>query len=45
MKSCAALPLNVGNLDEAIALYSKLFNTKPAKVKPGYANFAVTHLR
>ncbi|MBX9639653.1 MAG: VOC family protein, partial [Mycobacteriaceae bacterium] len=23
------------------AFYSKLFNTEPAKVKPGYANFAV----
>jgi catechol 2,3-dioxygenase-like lactoylglutathione lyase family enzyme len=35
------LALNVDNLDEAIAFYSKLFNTEPAKVKPGYANFAV----
>jgi hypothetical protein len=26
---------------EAIAFYSKLFNTAPAKVKDGYANFAV----
>lgn len=36
------LALNVDNLDEAIAFYSKLFATEPAKVKPGYANFAVT---
>jgi catechol 2,3-dioxygenase-like lactoylglutathione lyase family enzyme len=36
------LALNVDNLDEAISFYSKLFNTEPAKVKPGYANFAVT---
>ncbi|MGV0852430.1 ArsI/CadI family heavy metal resistance metalloenzyme [Mycolicibacterium phlei] len=36
------LALNVDNLDEAITFYSKLFNTPPAKVKPGYANFAVT---
>src|ERR1700734_554064 len=36
------LALNVDELDEAIAFYSKLFNTAPAKVKPGYANFAVT---
>jgi lactoylglutathione lyase len=36
------LALNVDNLDEAITFYSKLFNTEPAKVKPGYANFAVT---
>ncbi len=35
------LALNVDNLDEAIAFYSRLFNTKPAKIKPGYANFAV----
>ena len=35
------LALNVDDLDEAIAFYSKLFNTAPAKVKPGYANFAV----
>lgn len=36
------LALNVDNLDEAIAFYTKLFGTPPAKVKPGYANFAVT---
>lgn len=36
------LALNVDNLFEAILFYSKLFNTKPAKVKPGYANFAIT---
>ena len=35
------LALNVDDLDEAITFYSKLFNTPPAKVKPGYANFAV----
>src|SRR6516165_4644894 len=35
------LALNVDNLDEAIAFYSKLFDAKPAKVKPGYANFAI----
>ncbi|MDP7736255.1 ArsI/CadI family heavy metal resistance metalloenzyme [Mycobacterium paragordonae] len=35
------LALNVDDLDEAIAFYSKLFNTSPAKVKPGYANFAI----
>ncbi len=38
----AQLALNVDDLDEAIAFYSKLFDTPPAKVKPGYANFAVT---
>jgi hypothetical protein len=35
------LALNVDDLGEAIAFYSKLFNTPPQKVKPGYANFAV----
>ena len=35
------LALNVDDLDEAIVFYAKLFNTPPAKVKPGYANFAV----
>jgi catechol 2,3-dioxygenase-like lactoylglutathione lyase family enzyme len=35
------LALNVNDLDESIAFYSKLFNTQPAKVRPGYANFAV----
>ena len=35
------LALNVSNLDEAIGFYSKLFNTAPAKVRDGYANFAV----
>ena len=36
------LALNVDDLDEAITFYSKLFNTGPAKVKDGYANFAVS---
>jgi catechol 2,3-dioxygenase-like lactoylglutathione lyase family enzyme len=35
------LALNVSNLDDAIAFYSKLFATEPAKVRPGYANFAI----
>jgi catechol 2,3-dioxygenase-like lactoylglutathione lyase family enzyme len=35
------LALNVTDLDDAIAFYSKLFGTAPAKVRPGYANFAV----
>ena len=35
------LALNVADLDEAIDFYSKLFATEPAKVRPGYANFAV----
>ena len=36
------LALNVSDLDAAIGFYSKLFGTEPAKVRPGYANFAVT---
>ncbi|ANI40023.1 cadmium transporter [Mycolicibacterium vaccae 95051] len=35
------LALNVDDLDTAITFYSKLFRVEPAKVKPGYANFAV----
>ncbi|GAA4539241.1 ArsI/CadI family heavy metal resistance metalloenzyme [Mycobacterium paraffinicum] len=35
------LALNVDDLGEAIAFYSKLFDAEPAKVKPGYANFAI----
>jgi lactoylglutathione lyase len=35
------LALNVDDLDEAIAFYARLFNVEPAKVRPGYANFAV----
>ncbi|MCK5751926.1 MAG: VOC family protein, partial [Mycobacterium sp.] len=35
------LALNVDDLEQAVEFYSKLFNTQPAKLKPGYANFAV----
>lgn len=35
------LALNVSDLEAAIGFYSKLFGTDPAKVRPGYANFAV----
>lgn len=35
------LALNVDDLDEAVAFYSKLFGTAPAKLRPGYANFSV----
>jgi catechol 2,3-dioxygenase-like lactoylglutathione lyase family enzyme len=35
------LALNVDNIDEAVAFYTNLFAVEPAKVKPGYANFAV----
>jgi lactoylglutathione lyase len=35
------LALNVSDLDQAVAFYSKLFGAEPAKVRPGYANFAI----
>jgi catechol 2,3-dioxygenase-like lactoylglutathione lyase family enzyme len=35
------LAINVSNIDEGVAFYSKLFATEPAKRKPGYANFAI----
>jgi catechol 2,3-dioxygenase-like lactoylglutathione lyase family enzyme len=35
------LALNVSDLDEAVAFYSRLFATEPAKRHPGYANFAI----
>jgi len=37
------LALNVDDLDTAVAFYSKLFGTQPAKTRPGYANFAVAN--
>ena len=36
------LALNVDNVDEAVTFYAKLFDTEPAKRRPGYANFAIT---
>jgi len=35
------LALDVDDLDASIAFYTRLFGTEPAKVRPGYANFAV----
>jgi catechol 2,3-dioxygenase-like lactoylglutathione lyase family enzyme len=35
------LALNVSDLEAAVDFYSKLFASPPAKVRPGYANFAV----
>ena len=35
------LALNVENLEESVAFYARLFDTAPAKTKPGYANFAI----
>src|SRR5262245_63025426 len=41
MSSRLQLALNVDDIGQAVAFYSKLFGTEPAKVRPGYANFAV----
>ena len=35
------LALNVDDLDEAVDFYTRMFGTPPAKVRPGYANFAI----
>src|SRR2546425_2922734 len=35
------LALNVSDIDEAVAFYSKMFGVQPAKRRPGYANFAI----
>jgi catechol 2,3-dioxygenase-like lactoylglutathione lyase family enzyme len=35
------LALNVNDIDEAVAFYSRLFGAEPAKRRPGYANFAI----
>jgi catechol 2,3-dioxygenase-like lactoylglutathione lyase family enzyme len=35
------LALNVDDLDQAVDFYTKMFDTPPAKIKPGYANFAI----
>ncbi len=35
------LSINVSDFDAAVAFYSRLFGTEPAKVRPGYANFAI----
>src|SRR5271169_4807517 len=41
MPSRLQLALNVSDLDQAVTFYSKLFGTEPAKLRAGYANFAV----
>ncbi|MBW4077117.1 MAG: glyoxalase/bleomycin resistance/dioxygenase family protein [Acidobacteria bacterium] len=35
------LALNVSNLEEAVSFYTAFFKTEPAKVRAGYANFAI----
>lgn len=36
------LALRVADLQASIDFYTKLFGTGPAKLRPGYANFAIT---
>lgn len=35
------LALNVTDVDRAVDFYAKVFNTAPAKLRPGYANFEI----
>ena len=35
------LSLNVSDLDAAVAFYTRLLGAPPAKLRPGYANFAI----
>jgi catechol 2,3-dioxygenase-like lactoylglutathione lyase family enzyme len=35
------LALRVADLEAAVGFYSRLFDTEPAKRRPGYANFAI----
>ena len=35
------LALNVSDLEQSVAFYTKLFGAEPAKLRPGYANFAI----
>jgi catechol 2,3-dioxygenase-like lactoylglutathione lyase family enzyme len=42
MSSRVQLALNVTDIGEAVAFYSRLFGAEPAKLRPGYANFALT---
>jgi lactoylglutathione lyase len=35
------LALNVDDIDAAVAFYARLFDARPAKRRPGYANFAI----
>ncbi|WP_068162193.1 ArsI/CadI family heavy metal resistance metalloenzyme [Rhodococcus phenolicus] len=39
--SRAQLALDVDDLHAAVTFYTKLFGTEPAKLEPGYANFAI----
>jgi len=41
MSARVQLALNVSNVDRAVEFYTELFQTQPAKRRPGYANFAI----
>jgi catechol 2,3-dioxygenase-like lactoylglutathione lyase family enzyme len=41
MPSRLQLALNVNDIGQAVAFYTKLFGTGPAKRREGYANFAI----
>jgi catechol 2,3-dioxygenase-like lactoylglutathione lyase family enzyme len=41
MSGRVQLALNVSDIGQAVAFYTRLFGTGPAKLRPGYANFAV----
>ncbi|GAB2673521.1 ArsI/CadI family heavy metal resistance metalloenzyme [Saccharopolyspora gloriosae] len=36
------MALRVGDLEGSIAFYCKLLGAEPAKIRPGYANFAIS---
>ena len=40
-KGRVQLTLNVADVEAATEFYAKLFDTPPAKTRPGYANFAI----
>ena len=40
-KGRVQLALNVADVEAATEFYAKLFDTPPAKTRPGYANFAI----
>ncbi|WP_330290368.1 ArsI/CadI family heavy metal resistance metalloenzyme [Streptomyces sp. NBC_00576] len=42
MSSRVQLALRVPDLDASVAFYTQLFNTEPAKLRDGYANFTIT---
>jgi catechol 2,3-dioxygenase-like lactoylglutathione lyase family enzyme len=42
MSSRVQLALRVPDLAESVAFYTKLFGAEPAKLRDGYANFALT---